>query len=638
MLSVHLRKEWHEQRVLLLGTIAVLAVVAVGYGLFVPAKFLPSDADLWFVIVALGAGFVGLAGDLVPGEQRRGQLGLLLRTPGAMRRAFAAKLVVLLGGLTVLLLAGLALGGLSLWLSGGRGLPARVETIGFGSVAIAGVAIGIGTCAPWAFAVSCWLPRGSSVVPVTALTISAVAAPPVLVAAIWSVPVTRAEMASAIALVFGGGVLAAWLSFVRGLRFGRRFATVLNGLVAALVFVVPSWAWCGNRVWAWYRVNPSDRDVRIGDVLLGANLRTAFVGLQRNWLRNAGPCYAMVVDLESGQHHQLGPAQSYVRGAGSLSGSEWLTGVLGPQPYVLCERLDGTGEHVLGHQLIDGRSGDLACAFSEWRIPDGFATRLAAAARATTPFVLPGGGRAWLEGGSVVVEDGHGTRTTIPWPEGARPSWGYGLGLRWFGEDGKGYTGAVLDLTRHREVRLPMQKTVFVGPGWWWVEPTGFRSAPCRWNPDTGEFRVVESPMRERPTAMTGDGRFVFCGNGDGPRIADTALQNAEALTCDDGRTPSGVHSAAAFGMVVPAPRTPGGADVFLAVFQDAANVPWRSFVRREGSLLTPTTAVRAQVRLVAIPDDDHVLVIRDDRTLERWRFGSDEVEVLFRVGGAAVD
>src|SRR5690606_3291434 len=108
-------------------------------------------------------------------------------------------------------------------------------------VAIAWIAGGLGVAAPWAFAVSCWLPRGASVLPATALTLALVVAPPILVGANYRVPVGTGEVVAAALLLFAGGLLAAWLSFVRGLRFGRRPATAFYGLAAAAVFVLPSW-------------------------------------------------------------------------------------------------------------------------------------------------------------------------------------------------------------------------------------------------------------------------------------------------------------------------------------------------------------------------------------------------------------
>src|SRR5690606_41086514 len=156
-------------------------------------------------------------------------MDFLLRAPGGLRSAFLAKILVLLVGLALLLMLGWALGELCLWLAGGRGLPGRLETIGHAKIVIAGIGAAITIAAPWAFAVSCWMSRGASVLPATALTLALVIAPPFLVGA-YSAPVGGAEAVAAALLLFTGGLLAAWLSFVRGLRFGRRPATGFRGL------------------------------------------------------------------------------------------------------------------------------------------------------------------------------------------------------------------------------------------------------------------------------------------------------------------------------------------------------------------------------------------------------------------------
>src|SRR5690606_34384381 len=129
-----------------------------------PPRLVPADVELWFVIVAVAAGFVALAGDLVPGEQRRGQMAFLLGAPGGLRSAFVAEMLVLLGGLAVLVGAGWSLGELCLWAGTGPGRRGGGTAIlGHAAVAMAWIAGGLGVAAPWAFAVSCWLPRGASV-------------------------------------------------------------------------------------------------------------------------------------------------------------------------------------------------------------------------------------------------------------------------------------------------------------------------------------------------------------------------------------------------------------------------------------------------------------------------------------------
>jgi hypothetical protein len=389
----HLWKEWREQRALLGWAVLALAALALGGGLCAPSRLVPNDIAVWFVIAALGIGFVGLAGDLVPGEARRAQLGLLVRTPGALRASFIAKLAVLGLGIAVLVVAGTALGMLCRWLADlGERMP-RTDSLGHAPAVIPWIVGGVAVTAPWAFAVSCWLSRGASVLPATALTLAAVVGPPLLVGLAHSGPVGAAELATGVVLLFAGGVLAAWLSFVRGLRFGKHRGAALGGALAALVFVVPGWLWSGHAAWRWHHVDPNGRDVAIGTALLGGDGGVAFVGLNRQWPSRDGPAYMLAVDLATGHWRQLGDAQAWPYGIGMLARCEFLTGLAAPQPWVVRWQLDSRGQHAVRAGLLDGATGEVVAECPERRIPTEWGDRLADAARRTTPFRLPDGGR-----------------------------------------------------------------------------------------------------------------------------------------------------------------------------------------------------------------------------------------------------
>ena len=633
MLTVHLWKEWREQRLLLSALVLVLTVIALGFGLLAPARLIPADAELWFVIVAVSAGFVALAGDLVPGEQRRGQMAFLLRAPAGLRSAFVAKMLILLVGLAGLVGVGWSLGQLCLWAAGRS--AGQTALLGHAPLAILWIGGGLAVASPWAFAVSCWLPRGASVLPATALTLALVVAPPILVAATYRAPVGSGEVIAAALLLFSGGLLAAWLSFVRGLRFGRRPATAFHGLAAAAVFVLPSWGWCAERVAAWYHVDPADRDVTLSDALLGADGRSAFVTLNRRWSRG-GPLYAVAVDLDSGAWRQLGSVQSAVQGVGLLARCEFLTGLHAPQPFFLCWRLDHDAQAIVGAELRDGRTAALLADCPDRRIPDAFRDEVAAASRSTTPFLLPDGGRAWFEHRSVVIEDADGTRETVPWPAGTRPGLAAGFGFFWL-PDGGQPPREVFDLTRRRTLPAPTVSfaATFVRSGAWVLRS---RDTAERFDPETGERRPLDLPEGARIDAIAGDGRVIVT-SGANAFLLDPDSGVREALSLAHAGIAGGVSfdvGPADWRTFHTPAHTPSGADVFTLRFRDGEDVRSTTFARRDGASLVAGPITARSVRLVAIPDDDHVVVIADDRRLERWRFGSEAVEVLFQVGGTA--
>ena len=131
MWIAHLNKEWNEQRMPLGVLAATLLIVALGFGTLAPASVIPADLEVWFVIVALSGGLLILASDLVTGEHRRGQFGFLLRTPRALRFAFAAKFTALMLGIVALFAIGLGIGTLCEWLVAQRDIVSKVDSLGF---------------------------------------------------------------------------------------------------------------------------------------------------------------------------------------------------------------------------------------------------------------------------------------------------------------------------------------------------------------------------------------------------------------------------------------------------------------------------------------------------------------------------
>ncbi len=651
-ISAHLGKEWREQRLVLGSAALVLLALALAVGWSVPGRLIPAEVEVWFTIVAVAAGLVILAGDLVPGEARRGQLAFLIRAPGALRAAFVAKGVVLCAGLIGLWLVGWASGALCSSLAGEVGeRTARWGGPGVVTTAIAGIACGVAVAAPWGFAVSCWLPRGASVVPATALVLLVVCAPPVVVAVSYRPPLSDATIALSIVLLFAGGIVAAWTSFVRGLRCGRRRDAFARGALASLVFVVPTVGWSFERAWSWHHVDLDNPEVVISGGLIGDG-GLVFLNANRCWSRS-GPIYGVACEPESGRWWQIGPPQGWFREWTGASGSSAQVSRLLPQRWLGRAQLNKSGYTVRTANAVDGTTGAVLALPETARHLTGVTKPLQAAAatlpiegrrtfaRNATPFVLPDGTRAWFEGRTTVIESPAGTREQFAWPDGCWPSSSTnGFGFRW-GRGGS-LTNRFFDLARRRDVQPPPAKRwngwPLARPGSWVVtddpKTPGAIRGPYLFDPDTGAQRALPVDTEADFVMLCGDGRLILRreASPSGYALFDPEANEQIALTLDGPAVeecqlryvlPSGVKRAA---------RTPSGYDVCLAIKGEPQS-RLSSVGRRDGNSLSLCPWVK-QLELVGFPDDDHVLVIVDGRTLERWTFGSAAREVLLRAGG----
>jgi len=232
-----------------------------------------------------------------------------------------------------------------------------------------------------------------------------------------------------------------------------------------------------------------------------------------------------------------------------------------------------------------------------------------------------------------VIEGADGTRETIPWPSGTRPGLAAGFGFCWLPDGGQPPV-EVFDLCRQKSFVAPMVgfAGIFVRPGAW-VLRSG--DSAERFDPETGKGTPLALPEGARVEAIAGDGRVIVT-SGASAFLLDPDSGAREVLTIvhrEGGETSVRVGPADWRTFHTPA-RTPSGADVFTLRFGEPEDVRLTTFARRDGARLVACPVTSRSVRLVAIPDDDHVLVIADDVHLERWRFGSAEIEVLFRVGG----
>ncbi len=652
MLRVHLLKEVREQSRTLGIALLALPVLALGFGLLAPGNLVPTDIVEWFVLGALVLGLVLLGSDLVPGEGRRGQLDFLVRTPGALRASFVAKSIVLVGGLGTFALFGLLAGLLCDGLAGTRPddvfppvamVPEAAwrSSTGLDDLPTSLVVWSLVLLVPWTLATSCWLKRSSSVLPMTLALLALLVVPHLLLVERYPVPLGEHLLPVGLGLAASTGMLSAWRSYVPGLRFGRSGRTLKLGLSTALLFAVPALAWSAERVHRWHHVDPREERVSLRPGVLAADGRTMLLRLQRHW-ENHGPSYVARIDLGTGEWSQLGSAWSSVNASGHLDLFGPIHGRYRPQAWATWTQGSGPrGRDDLEFHALDlCHDRVLPIDPANPRLAEVMADLVASAPE--RPLLrLPDGSRAWLEPGQVVLSTPDGRREDIAWPEGYRPVQLTGFGIRFaplpsaHGTDVRDVQ--ILDLSR-RTFLSPEDALLFryVRAGDWLLVtwgPTGNGDGQVcrveRVDPETGVRTALTLDGRERPLGMAGDGRLLLRDSSGRARLFEPETDRRELLPL--------VPDLRLADQDIPRRRdeqsltTPDGREIWPLRLADRGD----AFARRDGDVLTVTHVDTGgeDVELAAIPDDDHVLVIRGMRRLERWEFGSDRAEVLFSTG-----
>jgi len=290
-LGLYLWKEWRDHRAVVYG-IAIAAPLLLGLAtLLLPSKVIH---DPLFCFIGAAGCFamvsLSLAGDLIPGEARRETLGFLRRLPSGLGVAFVAKLTFLFSALALLT----AWGYLAAAMWGGSGGPVDRRLL-----PAAGVVL-------WLFAVSSWLPRGALALPASVVVLALLALPLWLLydPSIGLSPLPQ-EVAAYMALAALIALPVAWLSFVRGYRFGRGpLSAALHGLVAALVLASPLWAHAGYRSHEWRSFDFESEACLIGGGVVGEGGRFLFLNTQMSGANR--PMRAIRLDIETGAWQEVG--------------------------------------------------------------------------------------------------------------------------------------------------------------------------------------------------------------------------------------------------------------------------------------------------------------------------------------------
>src|SRR6185503_11070014 len=163
--------------------------------------------------------------------------------------------------------------------------------------------------------------------------------------------------------------IVAGLSFIRGYRRGGGpLRAAVLGLAATFIFFLPAWGRAAWRVGEFCRIDPTDASfhVETNGFFVGQGGRFAFL-TARHWLREGsgarigysefGSAHALVVDLESGNWHEVGDPTDTFFVPGWTGGSP-----IGPVLLLATVDTVHGGGWSLQPELklvFDGRTGDL---------------------------------------------------------------------------------------------------------------------------------------------------------------------------------------------------------------------------------------------------------------------------------------
>lgn len=581
-LGIYLWKEWRDHRAVAIGfAIAVPALLALA------AFLLPAAAakDRLFASIA-GAGslliaILSIGADLVPGEARRERLDFLRRMPGGLGVSFAAKAIFFALALPAFALVGYLAGGAAgALLAGGEWLP-RIDGMVLRFAPLLALVF-------WVLAVSCWLPRGALVLPAALLLLGLLGLPFFLVA-LWNPGLlpTGAERIVGAALAIGGSLLVAFVSFVRGYRFGGGPGSAAwRGLAVAFVLFLPAWAWAGYRAHDWRTFDPTDgRLVLDRPPAIGTGGRYAFLTARRQW---GYPTRALIVDLADGSWRLAGgPDRGFGFAFDAPTPLVFLsTGEVGPSG-VWMELYDGaTGERVKAG-WSDLLQGDLARLLPRGarriELPDGRALRSG-----------PIDGFSWRLDGAPRSE---------PFP-----GWPVGMGIR-------GTHDRVWDPIRG-EIFTNVPKTLrLVRPGRWLLyAKEGWRF----YDPATREEAPVPSLGRkDRLVDLQRDGRLLVFRAEKRLCLVEPESGREESVAIP-GEVPSFVTSHD-YG------RSPQGARVLRLQYGDRS---FRIARLGEGRLLLAAKGAWDSVTLV--DEESAIAAVDAEGALYRIRFGSEEAAKLF--------
>ena len=486
ILAAWIHKEWRAQRTLLLSALGLnyAAMLAVCGVLLARGKEV-ADLPLYCFPLATAAIVIVLC---IPHtayhEQAAGHDRFLRRLPGALSRAFTAKLVYL----TVALLALTTLGYLFAWLLSallGAGTPLLWASIDPRESGVANFLTTI--ClplAPWLFALSWWLSDGRAAIVVLAFLASVLA---------WAVHGALKPFHGLIDTIsfepllwstIPAAFVVAWFS-LGGRRGGDYRRSAKHGAAAMILALTPQVLWLGGLAWQFSDPDLADT-VFLRDAYITSDHRAVVVRghVRRDWYP-----LTMRIDLATGDAERLG-APGYPVDPLDFVLPHWSVGA-GPCDWLFVlehvDRDDLTGILVdaLTGKRTSLRQDDLPGALSQ----DG----LRAFLRARSPFAMPGHRKAWILGERLEWEEEDGSIGSMAMDWGAPRTGAFPAG-HGFLLAGAKKQNQMFDLTRRAFVATDL----FPNPvgtavnGLWLITHQHKQDSPWHlFDPDTGDVRAL---------------------------------------------------------------------------------------------------------------------------------------------------
>lgn len=354
----HLWMEWREHRAAALGLIVASALGSVLMAWLGTRNGVPMiDAPAFALAAAAALAIFSLGSEIVGRELSGESRAAIARLPGSLNVPFLVRLAVF-----VVMVAAC---GIVAWSS----MRSAVAWFGGRSIADAPlvryplVVLLVAIAGTWTLAASCWLKKSALAAPAAAALLAIFIVAP-LSFQIHGRPIfahLRGELAPIASLAAFSGVLAAWISFTRGLRHGGgRAAAFLGGATSLVLLTLPIPALGGYRTYDWLHLDPHEPGFRIESAFVGETGRFAFVTAwqeSESESRHSDSRYAFVVDLGSGEYQALGVDRSFDTLDVSHDPDKRLPAPprANPQPFVRCLAWD----QLEGSVIFDGRSGTI---------------------------------------------------------------------------------------------------------------------------------------------------------------------------------------------------------------------------------------------------------------------------------------
>ena len=622
MLRIHLWKEWRELRLLFLMSAGVLLALPAGLAWALPKS---GAIDLPWFAIAMYVGALVLGSELVGGEGRRRHLDYLARLPKALPSALVVKCSILVLGVVAFGVIGYAAEVLIAVITNTESVRLdRYEvTLGMWAVALAG----------WLLATSCWRPAGLSSFALTLILTGLLTAPLVYFAhgRVGIAPVPLDVEATGVYAIAAGLALC-WFGFRAALprpREGRRLP--VYAAAVGLAFV-PLYGVGASNIWRWHHVDADSSDITIhSPAFVGSGQKLAFLTLETNLLRG-GVHYAVVVDLETGAWRQVGPSLGVWNTLHGVDRGFSFQPTGGPTPLLVRIQVSPDGERLVDSQdLVDGRSGRVLATGARHRfddLPDGL---LLEAAQELSPYRTGDGAQFFVQDERLWVVQKDGTREELPLAEGDYPFAPAGLGFRLANTSGT-LTRRYFDLNRRRVFELDVRNSyAVIRDGAWVSVGSGSMLVSGRqeeWRlywPETGELAPVRGlNIGDKLGPLVDARRFVVY------RKYQTGLW----LVDPESGTRTPLAAPQLEGKIVKVNSrhltqwlgTPSGVPI-VRIDLGEEQVCFGKIVDEE---LICTPPLLGRVDIVSCQDEESLVVVVKQRTLERLYFGRDDRQVLF--------